>query len=1041
MNAAMQNAIEITRLTKDGGPLTKHISLTEEGELHSDGSACVMTKGLAQRVSFPAHTVMPGFAKLIAELDSNEAIALGTLPPELSEIVKVTTKTNLKKLNGSAPDGLIARTADSIRYRPGVPALALIDFDTKGMPESVKAEIEKVGGAWAALQHVIPALGNAGYVLRHSTSAGISRTDTGEAVKGSNGVHIYLLVKDGGDVERFLRTLHDRCWLKGFGWRMVGAGGQLLDRSIVDRMVFAGERLVFEGAPTMAPGLVQAPRPPEISEGVPLDSAQACPPLTVVEKSRLEELRQKEGHRLEPERAKVREAFIAKRAGTIAAERKISPAAARSVAERITEGVLLPDVGLSFDDPDLDGCTVADVLRDPAQFDGETLADPTEGVAYGTCKAKIMRRADGRPFINSFAHGHTAYELQQDVAGIEEILDGTPKELRADKFIELAASAELADHDQERLRDKVSADTKTGKRILTKGVQKAKKALAERQREEQRQREAAERCDTRPRLPAPAPDAPWLPQMDILNEVLAAAKGTEPPVRDVRGNFAQVRVRAHPQMHALTSVSANEGSPDDTSLPAPEQPLLTALDEIQLSEVIERHIEHVDPTGRAVHLGMPFVKHYLVRHDGALPVVSAVATLPMVLADGTMLSGEGLDRERGVVFRIPPQLQALVPKVEECTPIAVAEAMSFLCDEWLCDVATDYAGKAVLIAATASILERLVLPERPAFFISAGQRGGGKTTAASMVSVAALGVRASAAAWSTNVEERRKALLAYLTDAVPLICWDNIPRGSHVSCPAIEMSLTLPTFTDRVLGVNENRTVNSTSIHIFTGNNITGGGDMASRSMNARLTVDRADPENRAFKHADPIGWTLAHRGKILRCIYTILLGNPRLRDKSPPQAETRFKEWWHLVGSAVENAASQHVAFVVMGGEPTSAPRNIAFRTMILAGESQDEQTSSLATVLTLLRSRWPKLFQAADVAAYVGNAGDDQAVELKSAIEQATKKQLKMMTSTEITWALKSFMEAPVVTDEGTLILKYEPSTKKTGGTFSVKVTSAAA
>ena len=43
----------------------------------------------------------------------------------------------------------------------------------------------------------------------------------------------------------------------GFGWYMVGAGGQLLERSIVDRMVGAPERLVFEGAPVLDPPLAQ----------------------------------------------------------------------------------------------------------------------------------------------------------------------------------------------------------------------------------------------------------------------------------------------------------------------------------------------------------------------------------------------------------------------------------------------------------------------------------------------------------------------------------------------------------------------------------------------------------------------------------------------------------------------------------------------------------------------------------------------------------------------------------------------------------------
>jgi hypothetical protein len=50
------------------------------------------------------------------------------------------------------------------------------------------------------------------------------------------------------------------------------------------------------------------------------------------------------------------------------------------------------------------------VLANPDRFVGETLADPLEGIEYGRCKAKIMRRADGSLWIHSFAHGRTVYE-------------------------------------------------------------------------------------------------------------------------------------------------------------------------------------------------------------------------------------------------------------------------------------------------------------------------------------------------------------------------------------------------------------------------------------------------------------------------------------------------------------------------------------------------------------------------------------------------------------------------------------------------------
>ena len=86
-----------------------------------------------------------------------------------------------------------------------------------------------------------------------------------------------------------------------------------------------------------------------------------------------------------------------------------------------------------------------------------------------------------------------------------------------------------------------------------------------------------------------------------------------------------------------------------------------------------------------------------------------VATLPMVLRDGQILSGRGLKRSLGIVFRVPEELETLIPAANACGPTAVAEAMQFLTDDWLCDVSADYAGKCVLIAITATILERIVV--------------------------------------------------------------------------------------------------------------------------------------------------------------------------------------------------------------------------------------------------------------------------------------------------------------------------------------------
>jgi Family of unknown function (DUF5906) len=405
--------IEITRLTKIGGPLTKRISLSPDGTLVSDGSACLMARGNAQRVRLDN---LSQFGELIWGMESNQAIALGRMRSDLPDQVRVITKDRLATLNGTTPPDTIARIGVYISYAGGQPALALIDIDTKGMPPEVRARIKKTGGFWAALVSVLPKLATTGRIVRQSTSTGISRTDTGDALPGSNGMHIYLHVQDGGDVERFLKTLHERAWLAGFGWHMVGVAGQLLDRSIVDRMVYAPERLVFEGAPVLAPPLAQnqEARRPTVFDHPPLDTKAVCPQLGPVETQRLNDLAAKSARALEPDIAKARETFVNQHAEHLAKRASISVLEARRIVEWQCKGVLLPDVALAWDDARLAGCTVADILKDPDRFVGATMADPIEGPGYGRCKAKVMRRADGTPWINSFAHGRAVYELRYD---------------------------------------------------------------------------------------------------------------------------------------------------------------------------------------------------------------------------------------------------------------------------------------------------------------------------------------------------------------------------------------------------------------------------------------------------------------------------------------------------------------------------------------------------------------------------------------------------------------------------------------------------
>jgi hypothetical protein len=415
--------IELTIMKTSRGVLSKHISL-KDGKVLPDGSACKMTIGQARRCRLSS---MAELAGLINSLESTEALALGRLIAGIGDDLPIATKARRTVPNGWEAQiaTTITRSAEFFHYEPGKPALLLIDIDVKGMPDDVRVRVETEGGFWEALCLVLPGLSTTARVTRASTSSGLSRTDTGEQFPGSQGQHIYLHVADGADAERCLRDLHDRCWLYGFGWNVLSSSGAQLSRSLVDRMVAGPERLVFEGAPIIAPPLHQdtTARMAVAREGVVLDTLLACPPLAPAEAVVCRRAKDTAAAALKDESVVVRKRYVAERAQELAERTAMPLEAARRVIEKQTEGVLYPDIVLPFDDADLDGATVADVLADPKRFEGETLADPIEGIDYGHGKAKIMLRTDGTPWIHSFAHGRTVYELRHDAISARAALD------------------------------------------------------------------------------------------------------------------------------------------------------------------------------------------------------------------------------------------------------------------------------------------------------------------------------------------------------------------------------------------------------------------------------------------------------------------------------------------------------------------------------------------------------------------------------------------------------------------------------------------
>lgn len=909
--------------------LSKHYALVD-GRPKDTGQSGNMSSGTGYVVEA---NCIEQFALTIEQCTSHQAISLGVPNADVSarfgSKFPITTRAKV----GSSPNA-ITRSLDNFEFDRG-PGYGLIDFDKKGIPTEASAKLERLGGVRGAIISIAPGLRYANMIERASTSSGLMNTETGEEFPGSGGVHLYIGVADATDIPRLTKTLHQLAWLNGLGWIVVSESGAVLERSIIDVAVASPERLVFEGAPIVEPPLTQdlTKRKPTLHHGEFVDSRAAVPSLNVAQQNEYEARVAAAKEAMLPHAEEKRELYLDKRASVISERTGISVEDARKQAAEVYNHKLYPGWELEFDR--IGSKTVADVLAAPAQFDGATLADPLEGISYGRCKAKVMRRSDGSLFIKSFAHGGASYELLHDAVSIQSLIDQASKQDILPRYLEASGRATLNATEKVRLESEARKKAGIGVQDFKRVVKADAAEKQTRERDEKYARDTAD--DPRARIPAPVGDEERENYVLPIEEILAAQSGIYRPLRGVNGLLIQIDQRPPSTLLLMEEAQLREQSPEKI-IPSAPSPLLVNLEGVEISSLVERFvaIERESEKGKSnVALPSNYAEalNRLPRHRAKVPTCRGVQTLPIVSSGRVIHTGRDFDPKLGLMFMVDPVLMSVLPKPDMCDLEAAQQAYDWLCGEWLYDVATDAAGKAVLIAQALTIIERHILPERPVFNLKSGKRAAGKSTALNMIGVATLGNRVMATAWDNNRDESRKTLHSLLLAGTPYVVFDNIPRGMKIASPMLEAAATSEMLSSRILGVSEMGDAPSTTIFAFNGNGITISGDLASRTLNATISVERADPENRDFRHPDVLRWTLEHRAKILRALYTILLVD---RDHHTASSGTRFKVWNHLIGQPIEMLSKTKMGDVI--GET----------------EGEDEQSVGQTSVLVAFRDKF---------------------------------------------------------------------------------------
>jgi hypothetical protein len=209
------------------------------------------------------------------------------------------------------------------------------------------------------------------------------------------------------------------------------------------------------------------------------------------------------------------------------------------------------------------------------------------------------------------------------------------------------------------------------------------------------------------------------------------------------------------------------------------------------------------------------------------------------------------------------------------------------------------AGRALLLAAEFTAIERAFLPVAPMFVVRGTMSGTGKGLIVRTLVRLAFDTKPAMATWGGTSEEFEKRLGALLLQAPGALSIDNA-NGMQIRGDLLESIITEGCADIRPLGRSEIVKVRNRSFITLTGNNPIITGDMARRALAIDILPRSADPERDRYTF-DPAKLMQRRRIDFLRAAFLAmrafrLAGMPRQR----LPAVGSFDEWSRKVRDLV---------------------------------------------------------------------------------------------------------------------------------------------
>ena len=314
-----------------------------------------------------------------------------------------------------------------------------------------------------------------------------------------------------------------------------------------------------------------------------------------------------------------------------------------------------------------------------------------------------------------------------------------------------------------------------------------------------------------------------------------------------------------------------------------------------------------------------------------LPVLNGILTHPTLNLKGELLDRPGFDEKSGLLLDFGGRGFPSVPAFPDRAEALLAlKTIQELFGEFPFKTPAD---ASAVLALFLTVLVRWLLDTCPGFAVSANARGTGKTLLTEIISLATQGHEPIITGFTSDQKEMAQRIFSILKMAGGgIVLLDNVEQS--LGGEALNMAITSPELTNRVLGQSEMQTVPTAVTFVATGNNLVISGDATSRFLRINLDAQMEHPENRRFKR-DIKAYALEQGPAVVAAGLTVLRAYILASDK--PEVEPwRFGEWNRLIRGAI----------LWLGlPDPLSGLRET---------EAQDPEREALGAVLQAWRERF---------------------------------------------------------------------------------------